>query len=502
METCNMDEKVDRMSGGTRDEDDRRLSKEFEAGAYASTISGRSNGVLSKEASVNGDDVPGGVEVAQVVEDDSAPPDGGYGWICVLCCMFINACTWGINASYGVYLSYYLTHEPSLFPEASSLDYAFVGGVTVGCGMLISPVANFFTRKFSSHVALLIGCTLQCASLISASFAYRIWHLYLSQGILFGVGMGFIFVASVGIIPQWFDKKRSVANGISAAGSGIGGLAFSLGTNAILQRLGLAWAFRITAIVAFTVNTTCSLLLRDRNKKINPDIKMFDLKILKRIEFLYIVAWGAFSMLGYVVILYSLPNYGISVGLTQKQGSIMGAVLNLGMAIGRPFVGLYSDTWGRINIAGALTFVCSLTVFIIWINATSFGVLLFFALINGAICGTFWTTVAPVIAEVITLKELPSALNLMWLFMVAPLTFSEPIGLALRQTHRDISGVETTSYRYPQIFSGVMYLIAALSMLLLRVWKIEDEDNKAGEDMGPEQRFGKGRKRWLRWVKV
>lgn len=26
------------------------------------------------------------------------PPDGGYGWICVMCSWFINAHTWGINA--------------------------------------------------------------------------------------------------------------------------------------------------------------------------------------------------------------------------------------------------------------------------------------------------------------------------------------------------------------------------------------------------------------------
>lgn len=26
------------------------------------------------------------------------PPDGGYGWVCVACCFFINAHTWGINS--------------------------------------------------------------------------------------------------------------------------------------------------------------------------------------------------------------------------------------------------------------------------------------------------------------------------------------------------------------------------------------------------------------------
>ena len=37
------------------------------------------------------------------VSKDDVPPDGGYGWICVLCCFLINAHTWGINSSYGKY---------------------------------------------------------------------------------------------------------------------------------------------------------------------------------------------------------------------------------------------------------------------------------------------------------------------------------------------------------------------------------------------------------------
>lgn len=26
------------------------------------------------------------------------PPDGGYGWVCVICVFWINAHTWGINS--------------------------------------------------------------------------------------------------------------------------------------------------------------------------------------------------------------------------------------------------------------------------------------------------------------------------------------------------------------------------------------------------------------------
>jgi len=38
-------------------------------------------------------------------------------------------------------------------------------------------------------------------------------------------------------------------------------------------------------------------------------------------------------MLGYVVLLFSLPNYAASIGLTAQQGSVVGAMMNLGQGV-------------------------------------------------------------------------------------------------------------------------------------------------------------------------
>jgi MFS family permease len=65
---------------------------------------------------------------------------------------------------------------------------------------------------------MLIGIALQTAGFISASIAYRIWYLYLSQGLLIGLGLGFIFVPCTPIVSQWFSKKRTLATGIGSAG--------------------------------------------------------------------------------------------------------------------------------------------------------------------------------------------------------------------------------------------------------------------------------------------
>lgn len=319
-----------------------------------------------------------------------------------------------------MFLAHYLANDT--YPGASYLEYAFVGGLSISSALLVSPLATYTTRIYGTRTTLFTGVFFETLSLIGASFTSQIWQLFLSQGVCFGWGMGFLFVGTVGVVPQWFTKRRSLANGVGTAGSGIGGMVYSLATNAMIQSIGISWAFRILGILAFTVNFICAILIKDRNKAIGASQLAFDYQLLKRKEFLLLLGWGFFSMLGYIVLLFSLPDYAISMGLTAQQGSIVGAVLNLGQGIGRPLVGIFSDTAGRINIAGFLTLICGLFCFIIWINAKDFGVLIFFSLFGGSLAGTFWTTIAPVGAEVIGLKELSSALSVTWLVLVLPTT--------------------------------------------------------------------------------
>lgn len=410
------------------------------------------------------------------------PPNGGYGWVCTACVATINAHSWGLNSTYAVFLAYYLANET--FTGATHLDFAFVGSLSISSAMLISPVATIMVREFGSRTTLLTGAVLESLSFIFASLARETWHLFLTQGILFGFGMGLLFVPSYSIIPQWFTTRRSLATGCSAAGSGIGGLIYSLGAGAMIRNLGLQWAFRILAVITFVVNVTCCLIIKDRNKVIGSTQLAFETRLLKRFEYQLILGYGSFSMLGYVVLVFSLANYGIEIGLNASQASVISALFNLGQAMGRPVVGYFSDDIGRINMAMFMSMFCGILSLAVWINAKSYGVLIFFALVGGSVAGSIWVTASPVTAEVIGLKRLPSGLNLLWLALVLPATFSEPIALEI------VSG--TGSYLGTQLFTGMMYIAGGVCVLLLRGWKIgEDEINEVGMAMGgiaPEDR--------------
>ncbi|KAJ5899117.1 hypothetical protein N7495_003861 [Penicillium taxi] len=398
--------------------------------------------------------------------EPDVPPDGGYGWVCVACVFWINAHTWGINSSYGVFLSYYLSHNA--FPHTTALAYAFIGGLSISCNLLVGPLANYFTHSYGTKFTLNLGVFLQTLSLIGASFATQEWQLFLSQGVCFGWGMGFLFVGSVSIVPQWFQKRRSVAMGITAAGSGIGGLIFSLSIGAIIPRLGLAWAFRILGITSCVVNLVCANLIRDRNKLIGSRLAVFDFPLLCRPEFLLFLGWGILSMLGYVALVFSVSSYAVSIGLTSHQGSIVAAILNLGQGIGRPLVGMCSDKAGRINTAALATFFCGLWCLVIWVFADNVGVVCFFSVFVGLFAGTYWATVSPVLAEIVGMKDMPSGLSVNWVFLVAPCTVAEVIALKLRST--TASG--GTSYLRIQIFTGFMFVGASLCLWLVRSWKI------------------------------
>ncbi|CEL04958.1 hypothetical protein ASPCAL06081 [Aspergillus calidoustus] len=387
------------------------------------------------------------------METDEEPPNGGYGWVCTVAGAVSMAHSWGFNSAYAVFLAYYL--DNGSFKGASRLDYAFVGSLSLTATFMVSPIATAITHRFGIRKTMFIGTILETASLLCASAASQIWHLFLTQGVLFGLGMGMLFIPVASVVPQWFTTKRSLAAGISVSGAGIGGLVYSLATEAAIRNLGLVWTFRVLGILAFT---------HDEREADKPRANVaLELGLLKNSNFLLLIGFGVFTILGYFILIFSLAHYGTEIGLTPSHASLISGLFNLGQAIGRPLVGYFSDSVGRITIAGATTFVAGAICLAVWVNAHSFGVLVFFAIAEGLVAGNFWATIAPLVAEVLGIDKVPSGMNLVWLSIVVPSTFSQPIALVLTEA--------TGSFLASQLFTGLMYIAAAacLGWLFLRM---------------------------------
>jgi MFS family permease len=200
---------------------------------------------------------------------------------------------------------------------------------------------------------------------------------------VFGVGIGLLFVAAAPLPNQWFTKRRALATGICAAGSGAGGALFSICTNLMIENISLGWAFRITAICIFVVQTIVIILLKDRIKVISAKYKSFDLSLLRNLGFVSVILWGFVMLFGYVSVMYSLSDFAVTVGLSERQGSVITGMFSAGIMVGRPTMGFLGDKIGRINLSIVCTIGTGLTCFLIWMFATSYGAMIFFAFVHG-----------------------------------------------------------------------------------------------------------------------
>jgi hypothetical protein len=207
---------------------------------------------------------------------------------------------------------------------------------------------------------------------------------------LVGLVVGFTYIPSIAILSQWFHGCRSLVNGVSAAGSGIGRLVFSFIVRAATSNISLAWALHITGLVSGSMNILAKIVIRSRNHIIQPKQHPFDRNLIRHYDVILVLAWAFVSMLGYVTLLFSMSNCASSIDLDESQAATITVLLNLDTALGRPFIRVISDHFSRIECAGSLTLLCAVTVFAIWIPAISYGVTIFFVIINGAILGVFW----------------------------------------------------------------------------------------------------------------
>lgn len=99
----------------------------------------------------------------------------------------------------------------------------------------------------------------------SSSFATSsVGGLFMTSGVLIGVGESILFMATISVISQWFYLRRGVANGILYSGGAAGGVVLSLSFEKLIQKVGLPWTFRIYTAAIVLIGYPAAWLLVER----------------------------------------------------------------------------------------------------------------------------------------------------------------------------------------------------------------------------------------------
>ena len=88
----------------------------------------------------------------------------------------------------------------------------------------LSPLQGFLIDRFGPRLLITAGTILSGASWTLASYATSLTQLYLSYGVLGGIGTGIVYIGVVSQMVKWFPHRRGFAVGMVAAGYGFGAI--------------------------------------------------------------------------------------------------------------------------------------------------------------------------------------------------------------------------------------------------------------------------------------
>ncbi len=87
-----------------------------------------------------------------------------------------------------------------------------------------SPFQGFLIDRFGPRLLIGLGAAMTGLSWVLASFATTLPMLYLSYGLIGGLGTGIVYVGVIGQMVGWFPDRRGFAAGVVAAGYGMGAI--------------------------------------------------------------------------------------------------------------------------------------------------------------------------------------------------------------------------------------------------------------------------------------
>ncbi|XP_032077457.1 monocarboxylate transporter 3 [Thamnophis elegans] len=195
------------------------------------------------------------VEEGQLPEK-AKPPDGGWGWIILLGCFVITGFSYGFPKAVSIYFKD-LMHD---FHVGYS-DTAWISSIMLAMLYGTGPLSSIMVNQFGCRPVMLVGGLLASSGMILASFTTNIIELYLSAGVLTGLGMALNFQPSLIMLGSYFDKRRPLANGLAAAGSPVFLSALSPLGQVLLEKFGWRGGFLIMGGLLLNC-CTCGALMR------------------------------------------------------------------------------------------------------------------------------------------------------------------------------------------------------------------------------------------------
>ncbi|KAI8143075.1 major facilitator superfamily domain-containing protein [Fennellomyces sp. T-0311] len=390
------------------------------------------------------------------------PPDGGRGWLVIAGCFLGLFSTQGCWATWGIYLNHYNHY---VFPNQMT-TLSWIGSLWLASAVVTGPFFSYLTWKIGYRWLLFVGIFCCTLSLMLASLATEIWHLYLTQGFLSGLGASLIWFPCITAPQTWFEKRRGFGVGLAISGSGCGGLALVNVAQAVLEKAGYRWSLRALGFISFALLSFTALVVRPLNPPQKPK-QIINFAPFRNMQFNLLFVVQIVTNFSFNIPSTFLPAYASYLRLDDWTAAYLSSIISGVMVMGKIGCGFISDRVGRANMAAMVIILSGTLCLALWLNAHTRASVWAFAALWGFFGGGYMAMIPAVLAQIVGLEEIESANGLVFFGWFFGGLFGSPIASSLI----DENGPTGPHYDHAIIFGGVLMVFAGLLALVVRIMR-------------------------------
>ena len=241
-----------------------------------------------------------------------------------------------------------------------TLAIAFLGVGTVIGGLWQDRVGP---RIVATTAGVIYGISYMLASL--AASHHSLTGLYLSYGVLGGIGMGMGYICPVATLVKWFPDKRGLMTGVAVCGYGAGALIMSpiaakeiiaYGVPATFLTLGIAYFILVVGAAQFYANPPAGWKLPgwEPRSSVAKAASVYNYGVAEAMGtwpfwVLWLILFCNVSA-GIMVISQASPMAQEMVGLSPIAAAGIVGLISIFNGTGRVFWAWVSDSIGRRNV--------------------------------------------------------------------------------------------------------------------------------------------------------
>ncbi|XP_075072868.1 monocarboxylate transporter 4 [Mixophyes fleayi] len=399
---------------------------------------------------------------AVVVDDNPSTvkaPDGGWGWAVLFGCFVITGFSYAFPKAVSVFFKELIRE----FGIGYS-DTAWISSILLAMLYGTGPLCSICVNRFGCRPVMMVGGLFASLGMVSASFCTSIITVYLTAGVITGLGLALNFQPSLIMLNRYFDKRRPLANGLAAAGSPVFLCALSPLGQILQYEFGWRGGFLILGGLLLNC-CVCGALMRpleppkkekeetEQVKQTKPK-KLLDFTVFKDRGFVIYTVAASIMVLGLFVPPVFVVSYAKDLGVQDTKAAFLLSILGFIDIFARPTCGVLAGLkWVRPRCVYFFGFAMIFNGFtdLMGSMADTYAGLVVFCIFFGISYGMVGALQFEVLMAIVGTQKFPSAIGLVLMAEAIAVLIGPPsAGKILDATGRYmfvfiIAGIEVTT---------------------------------------------------------